>query len=332
MAAEHDTRGRTTDGAPAAAEQHAQQAAPETPTEPQRGTGPTTGEKTQAHLHSRKPARPVNDPPPQAVMGLLNYLTATSLDEDYAHVSKKRASGGAAPARRTPGTVGLVVLAVFGVLVATAAVQTSRNADESASSRESLVKQVNDRKSELNARRAQAAGLTREVAALQNSNLDASNQGRAVRSRLDRLGIIAGSVPTRGPGIKVVVDDAPNAATDKEQVLDQDLQKLVNSLWLVGAEAISVNGQRVTNLTAIREGGSAITVNFVSMKRPYTVSAIGNKNEMAAKLLDTEGGRTWLTLRASFGLKFDVTSEDSMTLPAADPFALRYARQPERLP
>jgi hypothetical protein len=36
-------------------------------------------------------------------------------------------------------------------------------------------------------------------------------------------------------------------------------------------------------------------------------------------------------LRASFGLKFDVTSEDSMTLPAAHPFALRYARQPERL-
>jgi len=263
-------------------------------------------------------------------MGLLNYLTATSLDEDYAHVSKQRAAAGARP-KRSPGTVGLVVLAVFGVLVATAAVQTSRNADESASSRESLVKQVNSRKSELGAKRAQAADLTREVAALQDNNLNATNQGRAVRARLDRLGVTSGSVPVKGPGIRVVVDDAPGATEDKQQVLDQDLQKLVNALWLVGAEAISINGQRVTNLTAIREGGSAITVNFVSMKRPYTVSAIGNKNQMAAQLLDTDGGRTWLTLRASFGLKFDVTSEDSMTLPAAHPFALRYARQPERL-
>jgi len=263
-------------------------------------------------------------------MGLLNYITATSLDEDYAHVSKQRAAAGARP-KRSPGTVGLVVLAVFGVLVATAAVQTSRNADESASSRESLVKQVNSRKSELGAKRAQAANLTREVAALQDNTLNATNQGRAVRARLDRLGVTSGSVPVKGPGIRVVFVYAPGATEDKQQVLDQDLQKLVNALWLVGAVAISVNGQRVTNLTAIREGGSAITVNFVSMKRPYTVSAIGNKNQMAAQLLDTDGGRTWLTLRASFGLKFDVTSEDSMTLPAARPFALRYARQPERL-
>ena len=102
-------------------------------------------------------------------------------------------------------------------------------------------------------------------------------------------------------------------------VLDQDLQKLVNGLWLVGAEAISINGQRLTNLTAIREAGGAITVNFKSLGRPYTVSAIGNKNQMAARLLDTEGGRTWLALRTSFGLRFDVNSEDSMTLPAGTP-------------
>ena len=320
MAAEQDTRGRTADGAPAAAEPHA--------LEPHALEAVATGtwQKTQP----RKPPRPVNDPPPQAVMGLLNYLTATSLDEDYAHVSQQRATLGA-PARRSPGTIGLVVLAVFGVLVATAAVQTSRNADESASSRQSLVDQVNRRKAELNDKRAQATSLTRSVEALQNSNLDETNQGRAVRSRLDRLGMVTGSVPAKGPGVRVVVDDAPNATTDKQQVLDQDLQKLVNALWLVGAEAISINGQRVTNLTAIREGGSAITVNFVSMKRPYTVSAIGNKNQMGARLLDTEGGRTWLTLRASFGLKFDVTSEDSMTLPAANTLVLRYARQPERL-
>ena len=153
-------------------------------------------------------------------MGLLNYLTATSLDEDYAHVSKQRATVGA-PARRSPGTVGLVVLAVFGVLVATAAVQTSRNADESASSRESLVNQVNSRKAELDAKRARATSLTRSVAALQNSNLDATNEGRAVRSRLDRLGTATGSVAAKGQGIRVVVDDAPNATTDKQQVLDR---------------------------------------------------------------------------------------------------------------
>ena len=129
----------------------------------------------------------------------------------------------------------------------------------------------------------------------------------------------------------MVVDDAPGATEDNQLVLDQDLQKLVNSLWQVGAEAISINGQRLTNLSAIREAGGAITVNFKSLGGPYTVSAIGNKNQMAAQLLDTEGGRTWLALRTGFGLRFDVNSEDSMTLPASTRTTLLHARQPERL-
>jgi uncharacterized protein YlxW (UPF0749 family) len=174
-------------------------------------------------------------------------------------------------------------------------------------------------------------GLRRQVAALQDSNLDTTNQGRALLSRLDRLGLSAARVPVTGEGIRVVVDDAPGATSDKQMVLDQDLQRLVNGLWGVGAEAISINGHRLTNLSAIREAGSAITVNFKSLNRPYTVSAIGNKDQMGAKLLDTDGGRTWLTLRASFGLRFDVNSEDSMTLPAGPAPALRFARQPERL-
>lgn len=277
-----------------------------------------------------RPARAPHEPPPQAVMGLLNYITATSLDEDYAYVSQRRGSAG--PARRTsPGTVGLVALALFGVLVATAAVQTSRTADESASSRESLVQQVNARKAQLAAQQTTVVGLRRQVTALQNSNLDATNQGRALLTQLDGLGLSAARVPVTGEGIRVIVDDAEGATSDKQTVLDQDLQKLVNGLWLVGAEAISINGHRLTNLTAIREAGSAITVNFRSLSRPYTVSAIGNKNQLGAKLLDTEGGRTWLTLRASFGLRFDVSSEDSLSLPAGPARTLRFARQPERL-
>jgi uncharacterized protein YlxW (UPF0749 family) len=266
-------------------------------------------------------------------MGLLNYITATSLDEDYAHVSRRRRASGGTTAGRTsgPGTVAMVVLAVFGVLVATAGVQTARNADESASSRVSLVGQVNARKAQLATQRASVTSLTRTVAALQDNNLDATTKGRAVRARLDQLGVQAGSVPATGPGIRVVVDDAPGATEDNQLVLDQDLQKLVNSLWLIGAEAISINGQRLTNLSAIREAGGAITVNFKSLGGPYTVSAIGNKNQMAAQLLDTEGGRTWLALRTGFGLRFDVNSEDSMTLPASTRTTLLHARQPERL-
>jgi uncharacterized protein YlxW (UPF0749 family) len=274
--------------------------------------------------------RPVKDPPPQAVMGLLNYLTATSLDEDYAHASKRRAATGpsGAPSKGRPGRVALVMLAVFGTLVATAAIQTSRNAAETASSRDSLVQQATDRKEELERLRSLEQSLRSRIATLEASNLEATAQGRAVQDQLSRLGVLTGSAVTRGPGIQVTVDDAPDATSSKQQVQAPDLQKLVNALWLLGAEAISVNGQRLTSLSPIRDAAGAITVNFVSLRRPYVVSAIGNTSEMGAQLLDTAGGQTLLTLQSTFGLQFDVDNKDSMVLPAARRVTLRSAHEP----
>lgn len=291
-----------------------------------------------ADTHAEQPAvtpgssrRSAQEPPPQAVMGLLNYITATSLDEDYAHVSEQRRRSGDVTPKRRPGTVGMAVLAVFGVLVATAAVQTARNADQSASSRASLVSQVNARADVLDRQRTTAQELQREITALGDAQLAATTAGRSLESRLNRLGVLTGATETRGPGVQVVVDDAPGAKSPKFMVQAPDLQKLANGLWKVGAEAIAVNGQRLTSLSAIRDAGSAITVNYVSLRPPYTVSAIGNPKRMGADLLDTSGGQTWATLQ-SLGLKFDVNTEDNMLLPAAKRVALRYAHEPERRP
>ena len=96
-------------------------------------------------------------------MGLLDYITATSLDADYAAAASRRAQLDPDGRPGRPGRVALVVLAVFGVLVATAAVQTARTADESASSRSSLIKQANDRKAQLAERRASLRALQRQV-------------------------------------------------------------------------------------------------------------------------------------------------------------------------
>ena len=258
-------------------------------------------------------------------MGLLNYLTATSLDEDYAEASQRRARAGA-PSGGRPGRWALVTVAVFGVLVATAGVQTSRNADVSARSRTTLVKQAEARRDELNARRARIAQLQRRISTLQVGELAETTTGRAVQTRLTELGVLAGSGTVTGPGIAVRVDDAPGATSFKQQVQAPDLQKLVNGLWLAGAEAVAVNGQRLSSLTAIRDAAGAITVNFVSLRRPYTVSAIGNPRTMAARLLDTPGGRAWVTLQSTFGLKFHIDNEESMVLGPARRVTLRTAR------
>lgn len=219
----------------------------------------------------------------------------------------------------------MIILAIFGLLVATAAVQTSRNAVVAQTGRSELITQIKARSAKVNAVRDRIVATRREVELLEEDLLEATAEGRSVSTRLDRLGVRTGEAAVQGPGVRVAVDDAPGAATSQQQVLDQDLQKLVNGLWQSGAEAISINGQRLTNLSAIRHAGSAITVNYRSLSRPYVVSVIGDPDTIPARFVETDHGSDWLDLRATFGLQFEMTPEESLTLPAANRLVLRFA-------
>jgi uncharacterized protein YlxW (UPF0749 family) len=225
------------------------------------------------------------------------------------------------------------MIAVFGILVATAAVQTSRTADTTATSHDELVKQINARKGQLADRRERVDRLTSETESLETQFLEATAQGRAVQSRLTSLGVGTGADAARGPGVRVNVDDGPPIPSAQNEILDGDLQKLVNGLWLAGAEAISLNGERLTALTAIRQGGAVITVNYRPISPPYTLSVIGDPDTLAARFIDTPGGQWWLDLQALYGVEFEITNtEEPLTLPPARRSGLRYAHTPETLP
>jgi len=247
-------------------------------------------------------------------------------------VADRSADGEKPPPQIRPGVAALVIMGLFGLLVTTAAVQTARNSDNASTGHESLVTQVRARSAQVDARRGRSAELRQEVQALQNIYLETTGQGRGLSARLDRLGVATGALPVRGPGVKVVVDDAPGAVSAYGRVLDKDLQKLANALWASGAEAIAINGQRLANTSAIRLAGSAISVNYVGLSRPYTVEAVGNPDTMPARFVDTKHGRDWLDLRAVNGLEFAMTSEESLRLPAAPTrrVTLRHATRGDR--
>lgn len=291
----------------------------------------------------REPAVPERDSdgrvlPPQASMGLLNYITAHSLDEDYAHVAEKRAAAGAAgdgdgdggPAggrRRHLPVASVVALVVFGLLVTTAGVRTARSEPARESSRQSLVEEAQERRDELEAARRQVQELRRGVTRAQAAALAASEAGRALTTQLEGLEVMSGAVAVNGPGVRIVVDDNPDPGTDRQAVLDKDLQILVNGLWSAGAEAVSINGQRVSNLTSIRVAGEAITVNLRSLSRPYTINAVGNPDQLPARFVESAAGSWWLNLKSVYGLQFTMTREESLTVPAAPPLTLRHARR-----
>jgi uncharacterized protein YlxW (UPF0749 family) len=262
-------------------------------------------------------------------MGLLDYLTTHAMDEDYAFVSQQHEVTDDAdqpPPRSRIGLVGAAVMALFAALVVTAAVQTSRNSASDEHERRELANQVAEARTQVDVDRARLTSLQGEVRRLQARQLRSDTSAQGVLDRIDLLGIRAGTIPVRGPGVRVVADDAPGADSARNQVLDSDLQKLVNGLWEAGAEAISINGQRLTNLSTIRLAGGAITVNAHSLRRPYVVSAIGNKDTLPARFAETSSGQAWLDLQREVGLQLTITPVSSLRLPAAEA-SLRYANQ-----
>src|SRR3954447_19622736 len=91
--------------------------------------------------------------PAQVTMGLLPYLTAHAVDEDYAEIAARRGGTATSEVRRPIGAAGAVAIAVFAVLAVTAAVQTSQDSVSQEHERQALIDQVKDSKAALDADR-----------------------------------------------------------------------------------------------------------------------------------------------------------------------------------
>lgn len=256
------------------------------------------------------------DPNDRVTLPLLTLITQQSLDEDYLHVAERRAAGGAGPRRQRPHQTAAIVIAVFGILVTTAAVQTSRNANVTDASRATLVAQIVDRRESVSRMQDQIVRLRQRNVGLEDQLRQLTRTEQSLLARLRRIEVRTGFVAVTGEGVRISVDDAPDG--DATQVVrDEDLAILVDGLWNAGAEAIAINGQRLTVLSSIRNVGVAIHVNSRPLSPPYTVLAIGNTQTLQANLLDTTHGQEWFNLVNQLGFVFEMHNEESLSLPAA---------------
>ncbi len=265
--------------------------------------------------------------PLDASMSLLTEVMRHPLDPGYAEASARKAAPGY---RRPPRARRVIVLVTaVGLGAATAVAVVSLRAPEPAvlAARTLLEKQITDRTAQAAALRASNQALNDEVAGLQAQALAA--QDPALIARLKSGDVAAGVTAVTGPGLRVSLADAPadasgNVAADS-MVQDADLQSVVNSLWASGAEAIAVNGQRLTSLTAIRSAGSAILVDLVPLSGPYTVDAIGDPDRMQTRFARTPAASQLAYLRSTWGISTDVAVKTSLRLPGAGAISLRYA-------
>jgi uncharacterized protein YlxW (UPF0749 family) len=272
-----------------------------------------------------RPRRSGPDLPEHVTVPLLSLITQRSLDADYEHVAaRRRATGEAASTPLPRRTAGLVLLA-FGLLVTVAAVQTSRNASASDASRELLIQQLDLRRDGLSRLQQRVHQEQTQVLELQTRTGELRTQMQAEEARVQRLGVRTGFGAVKGPGIQVTVNSAPDSA-GSQLVRDSDLTLLTDALWAGGAEAISVNDQRLTVLSAFRNVGIGVLVNAVPISPPYVFDVVGDPDTMPAHLLSSPIGEKWYALKDSLGFRFEVRNGGTMSLPAAPPPQLRDAR------
>jgi uncharacterized protein YlxW (UPF0749 family) len=169
--------------------------------------------------------------------------------------------------------------------------------------------------------RAQNDGLVQQVA-------DLTTAGQLLDEARSDLALSTGFAAAEGPGLRVTVDDQPQGDPDG-LVRATDLRVLVNGLWEAGAEAIAINGRRLTSLSAIVNSAIAIQVNQGPLSPPYVVQAIGDQN-LDADFVETQSGLTFLALAEQFGFVVERDTVSSLLLPAAPPSLqrLRYAERP----
>jgi uncharacterized protein YlxW (UPF0749 family) len=269
---------------------------------------------------------------PDASLTLLQRIVDDSLDPTYAEVARRRATDPGAPHPRVRHAVAVGgVLAVVGLLTATAVAQTWRSLPDAERARTELVDRVQQATAAVDERDAQVRALAAEVGDLQASALGAQGEGATLASRLAALQGAAGVTPVTGPGVQVVLDDGPpsregGVGPDLARVLDRDLQLTVNGLFAAGAEAVDVNGQRVTAVTAIRSAGEAVLVGFRPLSRPYVVTAIGDPRTLEARFVDSAAGRELHTLAVTYGIRFESSTHDSLTVPGQTPSLSGWAR------
>jgi len=265
----------------------------------------------------------------------LTELFQNPLDPGYADAAarKARGDGRTGAIKQVVSGVSALTLVALGFLLVVAYQQTMADEPARTQARDTLVDQVQSRRSETSELQARADQLRAEVADLREKQL-----GGAAVARLREMEAETGLAPVRGSGARVTVGDGPTPIDpltgerkSEARVRDTDLQLATNALWAAGAEAIAVNGQRLTATSTIRQAGEAILVDFRPVTTPYQVVAIG-PGTLADKFRDGAAGRFFRALGAKYGMSYDVAEVKNVTLDAATEPNLRQAVPSTPLP
>jgi uncharacterized protein YlxW (UPF0749 family) len=185
---------------------------------------------------------------------------------------------------------------------------------------------------------ARRDALADQLDSERRSRLEGDERGRQLLGSLDGANFSAAATAVTGPGLTVTVTD-PGVSKDlsdvskqrvegsRQVILDRDLQLVVNSLWISGAEAVSVGGVRIGPNVTIRQAGGGILVENQPISSPYVILAIGPPHSMHDVFDRSPGLQRLRLLETSYGVGVTVSATDNVTVPAGSVRDVNFAKK-----
>ena len=275
-------------------------------------------------------------------MTLLTTMMERPLDAGYQEAADRRVAAGL-PRATSTRTVLVVVLAILtGFLFAVAAQSLRPKPTAAAAVKSELVTRIEALQEHGAQQEARVAALGKEVRDYEALALQQSG-GADLPNTIKSLEVQAAAVPLKGPGLTLTLDDAastvadanagnrPSGGFEEGRVTSADLQIVVNGLWGAGAEAISINGHRLSSTAAIRFAGQAIIVDFRPLARPYVITALGDAQAMQQLFEPSFAGVYLSQLTEEFKIRSILAGSDNLTVPGDSAARLEVA-EPIRPP
>ena len=212
------------------------------------------------------------------------------------------------------------VCVLLGILLSVQlrSVKVNSAADATSAGRlETLQQLYNETVDSLETTKAQLEQVQAELQTYRDAAASGSSESEALRAEVDKLEMEAGLVEVVGPGVMVSLQDssAANVTGDEADYLihDNDLLSVLNELRDAGAEAISLNGERITATTEIRCAGSVVIVNGRRYTSPFVFNAIGDPNTLYSALTMRNGV---VDVLGQWKIEVKVTPSEMLTVPA----------------
>jgi uncharacterized protein YlxW (UPF0749 family) len=228
-------------------------------------------------------------------------------------------------------TLGIALLAL-GFLIAAQLAAEGPRVRYTTQERSPLIETVLELQRQQELLKARVLELRGQIDAISQATSGSAALVGELNEGLAHARVAAGLVPLTGRGLVLQLEDStepPSPGEDEgaTRVTARDVRTVVEELWLAGAEAISINGERLTASSAIVDIGGSVLVNQAYLAPPYQISAIGPP-DLYATLSSSQGYLDFLTARLdAAGIQASYGEFEQVEIPAfAGSIALDHAR------